>query len=250
MTEIELLIDLHKEAERQGPGSSSDTKRALDLIGIDKNAKIKIADIGCGSGAQTITLAQNTNSQITAVDLFSEFLQKLGDKAKELGLINRITTLQKSMDALPFDKEEFDVIWSEGAIYNIGFEKGVKDWKDYLKVGGYLAVSEISWLTNARPREVEEYWIKEYPQIDTISNKIRILEESGYLPVGNFVLPQYCWTENYYEPMKDRFSDYLERHKNSELAKSIIESEEKEIKVYDKFKDYFSYGFYVAKRLE
>ena len=136
MTELELLVDFHKDAERQGPGSPNETIKALDLTGVDKNEDLKIADIGCGSGDQTITLAQNTNGQITAVDLFPGFLDKLDNKAKELGLHNRVTTLKKSMDDLPFDNEEFDIIWSEGAIYNIGFEAGIKKWKEYLKSGG------------------------------------------------------------------------------------------------------------------
>lgn len=72
MTELELLIDFHKSAERQGPGSHSETLRALNIMNIDKKKHLNVADIGCGSGAQTITLAQNIEGQITAVDLFPE----------------------------------------------------------------------------------------------------------------------------------------------------------------------------------
>ena len=241
MTEIELLIDLHKDAERQGPGSYSETMKALNLIDINKNKELKIADIGCGSGAQTIALAQEMNGHITAVDLFSEFLKKLDYKAKELGLQDKITTLKMPMENLPFANEEFDIIWSEGAIYNMGFETGIKKWKNYIKTGGYLAVSEISWITGSRPNEVEEHWKNEYPQIDTISNKIRILEENGYSPVGHFILPQYCWTENYYKPMENRFSAFIERNKNSEFAKNIVDLEKKEMKIYEKYNDYYSH---------
>ena len=249
MTELELLVDFHKDAERQGPGSSFETMKALNLIGVDKNYKLKIADIGCGSGAHTIVLAQNTNGQITAVDLFPEFLGKLDDKAKELGLRDRIATLKKSMDELPFDNEEFDIIWSEGAIYNIGFETGIREWKKYLKTGGYLAVSEISWTTNSRPKEVEEHWNNEYPQIDTVSNKIKILEENGFSPVAHFILPQYCWTDNYYKQIEKRFTTFVEKHKNSEMAKDIVNLEKEEINIYNKYKDYYSYGFYIAKKI-
>ena len=66
-----------------------------------------------------------------------------------MGLSEKITTLCCSMDNLPFGDEEYDVIWSEGAIYNIGFERGVIDWNRYLKVGGLLVVSEITWITTA-----------------------------------------------------------------------------------------------------
>jgi len=129
MTELELLVDFHKDAERQGPGSSFETKKALNFININKDHKLKVADIGCGSGAQTITLAQNIEGQITAVDLFPEFLDKLNSKSEELGFQERIKTIEKSMEDLPFDNEEFDIIWSEGAIYNMGFEAGIKNGK-------------------------------------------------------------------------------------------------------------------------
>ena len=123
MTDLDLLIDLHKGTERQGPGSVSETTKALDLMAIDKNQALTIADIGCGSGGQTFTLARHLKGQIYAVDLFPEFLTELNAKAKELDFHERIKTIKASMDDLPFKKEELDIIWSEGAIYNIGFEK-------------------------------------------------------------------------------------------------------------------------------
>lgn len=249
MTEIELLIDFHKNAKRQGPGSTDDTLKALSFIAFKTGQPLKIADIGCGSGAQTIALAQNIDGHITAVDLFPEFLDKLNTNSKELGLQNKITTLEKSMDDLPFANEEFDIIWSEGAIYNIGFETGVKNWKEYLKTGGYIALSEITWITNSRPNEIEEHWNKEYPQIDTASNKIKIIEENGFSPVGYFYLPVSSWIDNYYQPIEERFDDFLKRHNNSEIAKSIVDGEKEEIRKYKKYKDFLSYGFYIARKI-
>ena len=76
MNELELIIDLQKNSERQGPGSEHDTLRALELLNLPTDQILKVADIGCGSGGQTITLAKNLNAQITAVDLFPEFLNE------------------------------------------------------------------------------------------------------------------------------------------------------------------------------
>ena len=121
MTELELIIDLHKNSERQGPGSEEETLKALEFMNLPSDRNLKIADIGCGSGGQTITLSQNLNGEITAVDLFPEFLDELNEKSEKLGLKEEIVTLEKSMDDLPFNSEELDVIWAEGAIYNIGF---------------------------------------------------------------------------------------------------------------------------------
>jgi len=249
MTEIELIVDFYKDTERQGPGSSFETVNALSFININKDHKLKIADIGCGSGAQTITLAQNIEGQITAVDLFPEFLNKLNSRSEELGFQERIKTIEKSMEDLPFDNDEFDIIWSEGAIYNMGFEAGIKKWKNYLKSGGYLGVSEITWTTNSRPKEIEEYWNNEYPEIDTASSKIRILEENGYTTVGYFVLSENSWINNYYKPMEKRFSAFIEKHNNSEMAKNFVELGKEEIRKYQKYKDYYNYGFYIAKKI-
>ena len=250
MTELELLVDFHKDADRQGPGSPATTLKALSFINIKNRKSLKVADIGCGSGAQTITLAQNINGQITAVDLFPDFLEKLNAKIKKQGLQEKIITLEMSMRSLTFRDEEFDIIWSEGAIYNIGFETGIKQWKNYLKPGGYLAVSEITWITDLRPKGIEEHWNNEYPEIDTASNKIRLLEENGYTLVGYFILPEECWLENYYNPMEKRFERFLNKYDNSDVAKKIVDDEIEEIKKYKKFNDYFSYGFYIAKKNE
>lgn len=249
MTLFEALIDFHRNAERQGPGSSADTLKALSLIDIDKSAPLKIADIGCGNGSQTITLAQNLNAHITAVDLFPEFLDELNIRAKKLGVHNKITTVEKSMDELSFAKSEFDIIWSEGAIYNIGFENGIKKWKKFLKPGGYIAISEITWLSRIRPREIEEHWNVEYPEIATASEKIKILERNKFSPTGYFYLPHSSWLDNYYTPMEKRFDAFLEKHNHTEIVVNIVADEKREIELYKKYKDFISYGFYIARKI-
>ena len=249
MTELELLIDFHKDADRQGPGSTADTLKALSFIDLPREKPLKVADIGCGTGAQTITLARQIAGHITAVDLFPEFLDQLNRRAQELGVQDKITTLEKSMDDLSFGTEEFDIIWSEGAIYNMGFAAGIRQWKPFLKPGGYLAVSEITWLTNRRPAEIEAHWNREYPEIDTAAGKMKVLEEHGFSPVGYFILPPASWIENYYRPMEARFAAFLDKHEHSEMAQAQVEADRDEIEKYQRFKDYFSYGFYVAQKV-
>ena len=249
MEDYHLLIDLHKGANRQGPGGDAETEKALGLAMIDRTAPLKIADIGCGTGASTLLLARLVNAQITAVDLFQEFLEILEGRAKHMGLSEKITTLVCSMDNLPFGDEEYDVIWSEGAIYNIGFERGVRDWNRFLKVGGLLVVSEITWITASRPSELQKYWEGEYPKIDTVSSKIGILEKNGYSPIGYFILPEHCWLDNYYRPIQDSFKDFLNRNSNSEGARTIVEAEKREIELYEKYRIFYGYGVYIAKKV-
>jgi len=249
MTELELLIDFHKDAERQGPGSTADTLRALSFIDLDRYRPLAIADIGCGTGAQTLTLAQNLEGQITAVDLFPQFLDKLQANARTLGLGDKITTLEHSMEELPFEEAAFDIIWSEGAIYIMGFEAGIKQWKRFLKPGGYLALSEITWLPHERPEEIEAYWNEAYPEIGTASSKIKQLEENGYKLSGYFPLPESSWMEHYYQPIESRMEAFLTKHDHSESAAALVKNEKEEIKKYRTYKDYLSYGFYIAKKI-
>lgn len=151
------------------------------------------------------------------------------------------------MDSLPFSTGQFDVICSEGAIYNLGFEAGVMAWKRFLKPGGTLVVSEITWLTGSRPAPIQQHWQNEYPQIDVTSSKFRILEENGYSPAGYFVLPGHCWLDNYYQPLQNSFSAFLERNGDNPLAQSIVAAERKEIALYEQYRSYYSYGVYIAK---
>jgi ubiquinone/menaquinone biosynthesis C-methylase UbiE len=248
MTKAELIIDLYKNLERQGPGSENDTLHALRLLNLPPVKELKIADIGCGSGGQTMTLAKNLNGHITAVDLLPVFLEGLNKKTGNCGLTEKITTIESSMSDLPFRKEEFDIIWSEGAIYNIGFENGIKKWNEYLKKGGCLAVTEITWITQNRPKEIEDYWIQIYPEIDIASNKIKILENNNYSLVGYFYLSPNSWIEEYYKPLEMKLENFLKKHKNAELAKNLVDGIQTEIAYYQKFKDYYSYGFYLAKK--
>ncbi|MEO1017255.1 MAG: class I SAM-dependent methyltransferase [Pseudomonadota bacterium] len=248
MDDLDLLIDLHRDAKRQGPGGNNETRFAITLSGLTGGQGLKIADIGCGTGASTLVLAQELDAHITAVDSLPEFLEQLDIAAKREDVGERIKTLAASMEALSFEGRSFDAIWSEGAIYNMGFENGIREWRQFLKPGGILAISELTWLTRERPFELEQYWMREYPEVATASAKIAILEANGYSPVGYLALSERCWLDNYYRPMQARFADFLSRNGHSEPAQALVDGEEKEIALYERFSAFFSYGYFVARR--
>lgn len=246
--DFKLICEYFCSVEQQGPGSPEATLKALGFIdGL--NEKSRIADVGCGTGAPTMTLAKNTQGEITGLDLFPEFIDIFNANAKKLVLGERVKGIVGSMDNLPFKDEELDLIWSEGAIYNIGFEKGLNDWKKFLKKGGYLAVSEASWFTEERPEEIDTFWKNAYPEIDTIASKVAQMQKAGYVPVATFILPEYCWTENFYKPQVLAQKEFLKKYAGNKTAEEFVANERHEAELYAKYKEFYGYVFYIGKKI-
>lgn len=247
--DLNIIYDYFQNTVRQGPGSPEITLKALSFIdGL--TAESKIADIGCGTGGQTVVLAQNTDSEIIGVDLFPEFIQQFNQNIQNQNLTGRVQGITGDMKDLPFTEGELDLIWSEGAIYNIGFERGLNQWRKYLKTGGYMAVTENTWFTQERPTEIEDFWQEAYPEIDTISSKVAQMEKAGYLPVATFVVPESCWTY-YYEVQHPQMQEsLLEKYKGNKSAEEFIAYQQYEAELYRKYKEYYGYVFYIGKRIK
>ena len=210
MNEMELMMQLHRNNQRQGPGSEDTTRLALTLAGINPEMSYKIADIGCGTGAQTITLAKTLKGDIVAVDLFEDFLERLKKNIAKEQTLASVRTLVASMDDLPFQNGTFDIIWSEGAVYNIGFRQGINYWKDFLKTGGILAVSELSWTTKERPAELEEFWTGEYSEMNSFlfsHNKIFMIASNNIYKTPEYNNQPYTFKYGDYA-----LSDYLKQY--------------------------------------
>ncbi len=185
--DFNLICEYFSGLERQGPGSPEVTVKALSFI-ENLTRTSRIADIGCGTGGQTMVLAQHAPGNITGIDLFPAFIDLFNANAARLHIQDKVKGIVGSMDKLPFKKGELDLIWSEGAIYNIGFERGLNYWRDFLKPGAYIAVSEASWFTSERPEEINKFWMDAYPEIDTIPQKVSLMQKAGYIPVAHFML--------------------------------------------------------------
>ena len=246
--DLNIIYDYFSNTSRQGPGSPEITLKALSFIdGLTR--KSKIADIGCGTGGQTMVLAQNTASEITGVDLFPQFIKQFNQNAQNLNLQDRVKGIAGNMEDLPFQEEELDLIWSEGAIYNIGFERGLREWRKFLKTGGYIAVTENTWFTQERPTEIQDFWDEAYPEMDTISNKVAQMEKAGYLPIATFVVPKSCWID-YYEVQNPQMQEsFLEKYKGNKSAEEFIAYQRYEAELYHKYKEYYGYVFYIGKKI-
>jgi len=246
--DINLICEYFSGLDRQGPGSPEVTVKALSFID-NLTKKSRIADIGCGTGGQTMVLGQNTPGYITGIDLFPPFIDMFNSNAGKLDLQERLKGIVASMDDLPFQNEELDLIWSEGAIYNIGFERGLNEWKKFLKTGGYISVTEASWFTEKRPEEINSFWQDAYPEIDTISNKVARMQKAGYIPVACFILPENCWTEHFYIPQVEAQEVFLRKYKGNPTADELIANQRHEALLYSKYKEYYGYVFYIGKKI-
>lgn len=246
--DINLICDYYASMERQGPGSPDVTLKALSFIDNLSDSSC-IADLGCGTGGQTMTLAQHAPGQITGLDLFPEFIHIFNRNAKQLGLADRVKGVVGSMESLPFEKGSLDLIWSEGAIYNIGFERGLIEWREFLKTGGYVAVSEASWFTSDRPNEIHDFWMEHYPEIDTIPNKVAQMQKAGYMPIAAFILPENCWLEHFYAPQAKVQEAFLMKYAGNKTAEDYIAFERYEMGLYNKYKEFYGYVFYIGKKI-
>ncbi len=247
--EVNLICEFFTNMERQGPGCPEITLKALSFID-NLTDQSRIADLGCGTGGQTMVLAGQAPGQITGLDLFPDFIHIFNRNVKQFDFQDRVKGIAGSMDNLPFEKEELDLIWSEGAIYNIGFERGINEWRNYLKTGGYIAVSESSWFTEERPAEIQQFWMDAYPEIDTIPNQVAKIQKAGYLPVATFVLPEKCWTEHYFLPQIAAREKFLNKYPGDKTAEALIASLQHEEVLYRKYKAFYGYVFFIAKKVE
>jgi SAM-dependent methyltransferase len=246
--DLNLICELHIGLERQGPGSPEMTVKALSFLG-NLNKISRVADLGCGTGGQTMVLAQNITGNITGIDFYPGFIKIFNENIQKVKLQDRINGIVGEMENLPFQKGEFDLIWSEGAIANIGFEKGLNYWKDFLKTDGYIAVTYESWFTDKRPAEIEKWWKDVVPEISTIAHNILIMQKSGYIPVASFTLPEKCWTDNYFIPREAAGKALLEKYTGNKTIEALISNMKEEAELYSKYKQFYGYVFYIGKKI-
>ena len=239
------LLELHAGTKRQGPGTEAATKKALSLLKLPP--KPEILDIGCGSGGQTLTILKNTSGTVTAVDLFPCFIERLKSCAKEANLANRLVAMRGDMEKLDFNRDRFDLIWSEGAIYILGFEKGLMLWNRFLRPGGYAVVSEASFLTAEPPAEVLSYWKDAYQGMKDVKSNITAAEKCGFEVLEHFTLEKEGWLD-YYAPLKDNLPDFKKKYAKDEIALKVAAETEKEMEMYSKYSDHYGYVFYILKK--
>jgi SAM-dependent methyltransferase len=241
-----LFLNIHSDMPRQGPGNWASTRKAWNLL-TDVPPQPRILDLGCGPGQQTLDLLRLTDGTVVAVDNHQPYLDALAARAHQQRLDDRLDLVCGDMGALDVAPESVDAIWSEGAIYIIGFEHGLRLWRPLLKPGGYVAVSEITWLRPDPPEEVKQFWEAEYPLRDVAAN-LASITRAGYERVGHFALPEAAWWDDYYSPLEQRLARFRESYHEQPQARALIEAEQREIEMYRRCAAYYGYVFYIMRK--
>lgn len=246
--ENSAIFEIFSGLPRQGPGSDECTEKAfLSLPNFAAGARI--LDIGCGGGMQTLHLARICeNCRIIALDIYRPYLEQLMTKALKEGISDRIETVCASMEKLPLKDKKFDVIWAEGSIFVMGFGKGLKYWKGFLKDRGFMALTEAALFTDTPSEEVMNFWQDCYPDIKTIPENERIIEDAGYDIITKFKLPVSAWWDDFYVYLGKRLDEIEGKYRKNEEAKSVIDFSRTEIELFRKYPNEYGYVFFVLEK--
>jgi len=201
------------------------TRKAFQML--PKLEKPRILDIGCGSGVPTIELAKLSDGEIIGIDINQSLLDELNRKTEEEGFSSRVKTVKCSLFEIDFPDESFDIIWAEGSIWIIGFEKALKEWNRLLKPNGFLVVHD---------------------EIKTVSNKLKKIPSCGYKLVDYFSLPEDVWWTEYYKPLEIRIEELRVKHENNSEALKTLKKYQNEVDMVKRNPKEYSSAFFVMQK--
>jgi len=205
MTE-DILLELREDDLRTRLNKY--TRKAFRML--PKLVKPLILDIGCGSGVPTIELAKLSDGQIIGLDIDQSALDKLDKKIEEEGLADRVKTVKCSMFEMDFADESFDVIWAEGSISRIGFERGLREWRRLLKPKGYLVVHD---------------------EMKNIKKKLEVIPGCGYDLLGYFPLREDVWWIEYYGPLEKRVQELSAKYAEDPEILRVLDRKRDEVEM-------------------
>lgn len=243
-----VFFEIHSGLPREAPGDDASARRALAVLGR-RSPDSLILDLGCGPGAATILLARETEARVVDLDLHAPFLRELRARARGEGLGARVHPVNADMGRPPFSPATFDLVWSEGALYSVGFDRGLRIGREQLKPGGHLIATEAVWLEAEPPDEIRRWWEGEYPDISSVEAKLEVIAGSGLVTLGHFTLPESAWWE-YYRPLERRLQELRGRHAGDSFASGVLDEAQLEIDMCRRFGGSYGYELFVCRTAE
>jgi trans-aconitate methyltransferase len=241
-----LFLEVYGTLPRAGPGGDEHTRRALRSV--PGPPPRSVLDLGCGPGAQTLALASALpEARVVAVDLLPSMVEKANRRIAAAGLGDRVVAVLGDMASPAVEPGSQDLIWSEGAIYNVGVTEGLEAWRHLLPPEGSVAFTEPVWLVANPPGEIRDWWEAEYPSITDRAGVEARIAAASYRTVASFVLPASAWWTDYYEPMQDRIAALRRRLPGDPVAQEVAAAAELEIGHFRRFSACYSYEFFVVQ---
>jgi SAM-dependent methyltransferase len=231
--------------EKLGPGDNAHTRHVLRLL--PKRQLRVVVDAGCGTGRQTIALAKEVGTLVHAVDSHEPFLNDLVRRAREAEVERLVQAHCLDMKDIPQVFQDIDLLWSEGAAYNIGFANALATWAPALTPGGFAVVSELSWLKEQAPDGVREFFRTGYPEMQSVPHNRAAAERAGYKVLATHTLPRQSWVDGYYDILAPRARTLLDHPEPS--VRDFAAETVREIEVFQCSEDSYGYVFYVLQRV-
>ena len=246
MTPEEAFFSLYEGLPRQGPGSESSTHEALRRLGTLPRP-LRVMDLGCGSGASTLLLARELQSPVVAIDQHQPFLEALEANADQEGLKSLIQVRLGDFTQLEETPYSYDLIWSEGAAYLVGFEQALSLWRPLLAPGGHIALTELTWLVDLPSDEPRAFWKKAYPGMRNSAGNCSSAQRAGFQVLDTFILPADDWWNEYYRPLRRRMAAFRASHTVPRTIEAILYETEREMDIVERYAKEFGYVFYLLE---
>ncbi|HAF56541.1 MAG TPA: class I SAM-dependent methyltransferase [Thauera sp.] len=244
----EMFLALFESLPRQGPGNRASTARALGLCG-DLPPSPAVVDLGSGVGAQTLHLAELLPlASIVAVDRHAPSVERLQAALARRGLAQRVSAVVGDIACPPQASGQVDLVWSEGALYNIGLRNALRICHDLLRPGGYLAFTDAVWRRGDPPAEVRALFEADYPTMGTVADDLAVIRDCGFEVVGHFTLPDEAWWDDFYTPMEARIGELRAQHAGDAEAQSMLDQLSEEPAMHRRHSDCYAYEFFIARR--
>jgi SAM-dependent methyltransferase len=243
----EVFFELYEALPRQGPGDAASARRALSLC-RDLPPSPDVLDLGCGTGAQTLYLAEMLDGRITAIDNHAASVEHLRTKLEEHGLSHRVRALVGDMADAGIPPASIDLIWSEGALYNLGIREALKLCHGLLRPDAHLVFTDAVWTKEDPPPEVRSTFDLDYPTMGTAEDVITSIEETGFELLGHFTLPDEAWWADFYDPMICHIEAMRSTYSDDPEALDILDELALEPEMHRRHSEYYAYEYFVARR--
>jgi SAM-dependent methyltransferase len=187
------IFDLFETLDRCAPGDARSIARICD--GLAPGARI--LDAGCGRGADLPALLALPGARVVALDAAEPFVAHV--RATYPG----VAAVCGDMANPPGGP--FDLIWSGGAIYNLGVTLTLLAWRRHLAPGGRVAFSDLVLRGDFPSARTQAFFVAEGVGLRTEAAVHAEIATAGFRCTDSFWLPHSAW-EDYYLPLERRLS--------------------------------------------